>query len=217
MQKQPGPPQPIDTLYEPSTSIKSLPANASIDEILEILESDGGVILTNLVSLEQLNNVEQEIMVHRKSAPSTENSALNIIPKETLVIPGLVGKSRTIEDICQLPVLDQLRTSILREEFSVIREDVVEENSIDPLLSISATLYIGYGAPRQRLHRDDNVHGIRHTTKFELRKQSQFGCLIAATKTTRQNGATLFVPGSHKWDDERVPQMEEVCFAGKTL
>jgi hypothetical protein len=111
-------------------------------------------------------------------------------------------------------VLEELRISILQEKFSVIREDIVEDNIIDSLLSISLTFYIGYGAPRQRLHRDDNVHGIRHGGIFDLKKENQIGCLIAGSKTTRQNGATMFVPGSHKWDDKRVPQLDEICFAG---
>jgi ectoine hydroxylase-related dioxygenase (phytanoyl-CoA dioxygenase family) len=210
-----NPPQTIDPSYTPSVSIQSLPSSAPIQEILEIIERDGGVILTNLVTAEQLTAIDEEVDAFQKSAPTTENSALHIIPKQTLVVPGLVGKSQTISDICEFPVLDQLRSSILQEEFSVNREGLVEENSIDPLLSLSCTLHIGYGAQRQILHRDDNVHGIRHAAPFELKKASQFGCLIAGTQTTRKNGATMFIPGSHKWDDERVPELEEICFAGK--
>jgi hypothetical protein len=214
--KQSEPPQPIDPLYSPSTSIKSLPADASIDEILQVIEQDGGIILTNLVSSGQLTAIEEEIKEYQNSAPSTENSALHIIPKETLAIPGLVGKSQTTAEICELPVLDQLRTSILQDKFGVIREDFIEDNYIDPLLSISITLHMGFGGPRQRLHRDDNVHGIKHTGKFVLKESSQFGCLIAGTKTTRANGATMFIPGSHKWDDERRPKLDEICFAGES-
>lgn len=209
------PPQPIDPSHTPVAHITSVPASAPTDEILSVLERDGGVILTGLVNPEELAAIEADVENHRKDTRSTEGSAMSIVPKETLAIPGLVGKSSTIAKICESSVLENLRTSILQENYSVIREDHVEENTIDPLLSISITFHIGYGAPRQRLHRDDNVHGIRHDGKFNLKKASQFGCLIAGTRTTRQNGATMFIPGSHKWDDSRAPRTDEVCFAGK--
>lgn len=208
-------PPPIDPFYKPTGHVTSIPATAPLEEILGIIERDGGVILTNLVSPEELAAINADVEAHRKDTRSTEGGALSIIPKETLAVPGLVGKSPTIAKICESPVLENLRTSILEERFSVFREDYVEENTIDPLLSISITFHVGYGAPRQRLHRDDNVHGIRHGGKFDLRKASQFACLIAGSRTTRQNGATMFIPGSHKWDDSRQPQLNEICFAGK--
>lgn len=209
------PPGPIDASYEPQVAITKISANASIDDILAVIENDGGVILTDLVTSEQLAAIDADVEAQREHVPTTEGSALHIIPKETLAVPGLVGKSDTVAEICEHPVLEQLRTRILEHKFSVIREDFVEENTINPLLSISTTLHIGFGAPRQRLHRDDNVHGIKHSGPFRLNEQSQFGCLIAGTRTTRANGATMFIPGSHKWDDERVPRLDEVCFAGE--
>lgn len=27
----------------------------------------------------------------------------------------------------------------------------------------------------------------------------------------------MFIPGSHRWDDERVPRMDEVCFVGEQI
>ena len=211
-------PKPIDSTYQPQISIQKLPANAHIQDILRVIERDGGIILTDFTSSEQLDAIDADVELQRAKAPTTEGSALSIIPKETLAVPGLVGKSDTIADICDhQPVLELLRKHILEYKFRVIRENIIEENVIDPLLSISTTLNIGYGAPRQIIHRDDNVHGIRHGGPFKLNEQSQFACLIAGTKTTRENGATMFIPGSHKWDDERVPQLDEVCFAGEHL
>jgi ectoine hydroxylase-related dioxygenase (phytanoyl-CoA dioxygenase family) len=35
------------------------------------------------------------------------------------------------------------------------------------------------------------------------------GCVTALTRTTRENGATIGIPGSHLWDSERRPYDEE--------
>ena len=35
------------------------------------------------------------------------------------------------------------------------------------------------------------------------------GMLVALTKTTEQNGATLVVPRSHLWEEDRAPRNEE--------
>jgi ectoine hydroxylase-related dioxygenase (phytanoyl-CoA dioxygenase family) len=208
-------PEPIDPAYKPSTSITSIPADSPIEDILEIIERDGGVILTGFATQEEVAAVDRDVAAHGKKTRTTEKSALHIIPKETLAVPGLVGKSDTMARICsESPVLEQLRTAILQDRFTVNREDVLETNVIDPLLSISMTFYIGHGAPRQRLHRDDNIHGTRHPIgQFDLKKAGQFACLIAGSRTTRENGATMFIPGSHRWDDTRVPQPDEICFA----
>lgn len=208
-------PDPIDASYQPKVSITSLPATASIEDILDIIERDGGVILTNFASAKELSAVDDDISSYAEKARFNGTSGIPIIPKETLVVPGLVGKSRTIVKLCESPVLKDIRTRVLEDKFVVQREDIPEENTIDPLLSISITLHIGHNAPRQRLHRDDNIHGIRHGAHFGFKDASQIGCLIAGTKTTRENGATMFIPGSHKWDDSRVPRPDEVCFAGK--
>ncbi|KIW14605.1 hypothetical protein PV08_07389 [Exophiala spinifera] len=208
------PPEPIDPAYQPSTSIAKIPANAPIEDILEIIERDGGVILTEFTSAEELAAIDRDVDAHRKQTRA-EKGALPQIPKETLSVAGLVGKSPTVARMCEYPVLEKLRTAILQEKFDVIREDYVDRNIIEPLLSISLTFYIGPGAPRQRLHRDDNTHGTRHAGEgsFDLKRAGQFACLVAGSKTTRENGATMFIPGSHKWDDTRVPRIDEVCFA----
>lgn len=220
-------PNPIDPSYQPKSSISTIPASTPIDYILPILERDGGVILKDLVSQDELNSINQELKGwsskprrHLGSKEKTEGDAFPTIPAKTFLVPGLVGKSKTVAQICERPVLEELRQRILLDEFTVNRENFLEPNTIEPLLSLSVSMGIGYGAPRQLLHRDDNVHGIRHSRHpldpqpWSFKQASQFGCLIAGCEVTRELGATMFVPGSHKWDDYRVPRTDEVCFAG---
>ncbi|KZF24970.1 phytanoyl-CoA dioxygenase [Xylona heveae TC161] len=220
----PAAPAPIDPSYRPKKSIITAPATAPVEYILSIIARDGGVILKDLVSAEELASIDQELRPwsdrqrrHADETAKLNGDAFYTIPRQTVLVPGLVGKSDTIASICEHPVLEQLRQHILQDKFNVYREDWADPNTINPLLSLSVSMNIGYGAPRQRLHRDDNVHGIRHPKPedWSFKHASQFGCLIAGCDVTRENGATMFVPGSHKWDDQRwaTPQEDDVCFA----
>lgn len=216
-------PPPIDPSYHPKASITTVPASTPVDYIVAILERDGGVILKDLVSQDELDTIEEEVRpwsnksrVHADNA--TNGDAFHIIPPQTTLVPGLVGKSKTVAQICERPVLEGLRQKILLEEYVANREGHVEPTAISPLLSLSMSMNIGYGAPRQLLHRDDTIHGIRHRWNvfqpWSFKHVSQFACLIAGCEVTRENGATMFVPGSHKWDDDRWPTADDVSFAG---
>lgn len=218
----PAPAAPIDPSYKPQKSIVTVPATASVDYILGVIARDGGIIISDLVSKDKMAKIEEELKAWNENQPIPNNDkrngdAFHIIPSQTTLVPGLVGKSDTVSEICEHPLLDSLRENILLEKYTVYREDWVEPIRIDPLLSLSLSMNIGYGAPRQRLHRDDNIHRIRHPgpENWSFEGVSQFGCLIAGCDVTRENGATMFVPGSHKWDDHRMATADEVCFAGK--
>ncbi|CAG8909172.1 unnamed protein product [Penicillium egyptiacum] len=204
----PSDPIPIDPSYQPKTSIVKVPANAPTEHILAIIERDGGMILEKLVSQGELASIEEESKPwydkkrrHTDLKATIGSDAFHTIPRQTIVVPGLVGKSDTIAAICEHPVLEQLREIFCGMTFPV-----------------SLSLNIVYGSPRQRLHRDDNTHGVRHPKPEEwgFQHASQFGCLIAGCEVTRENGATMFVPGSHRWGDDRLATTDEVCFAGIT-
>ncbi|PYH34570.1 phytanoyl-CoA dioxygenase family protein [Aspergillus neoniger CBS 115656] len=224
-------PPPIPATYTPKSSLRTIPSTTPIEYILAILSRDGGVIISDFIPKEDLTAIDTELTpwtststkkptsTSTSTSTSTTNGAFTTIPSQTTLIPGLVGKSPTIARItAEHPTLEALRTRILVDEWCINREDSVEPNRLDPLLSLSVAMNIGYGAPRQLLHRDDNVHHVRHEYReweWGWDQVSQFGCLIAGCDVSREMGATMFVKGSHRWGDERWAEVGdgEVCFA----
>ena len=186
--------------YKPSTHISELPADAPVEEILSIIDRDGGLILKNLVSLEELNSVEKELASYTQpSKPGNSDFFKGLIPKETLLIGGFVGKPPTLSTICGHPVLTHLRQSILTNHGVRKVEGYELPYHIDPLLSCSLSFRVGYGAARQRLHRDDGTNLVEHGGRpYRLDREAQLGVLIAGCETTQANGATMFVVGSHR-------------------
>ncbi|QKX58566.1 uncharacterized protein TRUGW13939_05691 [Talaromyces rugulosus] len=206
-------PPPIDSSYVPSTSLAKIPATASTEDILAILERDGALILTDVVSSQDIAAIEDELEPYIQKAKAEPHAAYDLVPKQTTMIPGVVGKSPTMAKIAEFEIIDRVRTSVLQKKCTATWEDRTEEFAIDPILNSSLTYHISYGGPRQRLHRDDMIHGIYHHGEYSLSNETMVGFMIAGVKTTRENGATMAIPGSHKWDHTRVPKTDEVCFA----
>lgn len=218
--KNSGPPRllpPIDESYQPSTQITTIPATSSLDDILAILERDGCVILSDFVAQETLDKIDEELAPYTK--PIAESDAYdNFFGKKTLVIPGLVGKSDTIANMLDTSdTLWSLLKVILEERYHAPYEEHIEELVVDPLLSISIGFFVGHGSPRQGLHRDDMIFSSRHHPDMKLNEVDGFSCFVASNRITRENGGTLVIPGSHKWEHDRAGRPDEVSFLGKRL
>ena len=67
------------------------------------------------------------------------------------------------------------------------------------------------GARNQALHRDDHIHYNHHpaATAHHLGRDAGATIFVAASKTTRANGATRFIPGSHLWDYALPPPQDD--------
>ncbi|KAH7390290.1 phytanoyl-CoA dioxygenase [Cadophora sp. MPI-SDFR-AT-0126] len=206
------PSSPIDPSFQPTTSITKLPITTDIETIISTLDRDGGLILTDLLSPSEIAQIASDTLPYA-GHNATPHSGIAIVPQETQLIGGLIAKSPTMLALCEHPILVALRSRILTDEGSIPSEEIRKNWHIDPLLSLSVSFQIRHGAPRQRLHRDDGIHLIDHSLPYKLEKVSQFACLMAGVETTRENGATMFVPGSHRWDEKRQPRLDEITFA----
>ncbi|KAI0192143.1 phytanoyl-CoA dioxygenase [Astrocystis sublimbata] len=205
---------PIDASYQPARSATKLPATASLEEILAVLERDGGVILTDFVSHATLDKIDEELEPYVKPNRAEDNESYdNFIGKKTVVVPGLVGKSDTIANILDTnETIDGLLNEILVERYPAVFEEHTEELVVEPLLSIALGFYVGHGSPRQALHRDDMIFSSKHSTDMKLKDVSGFSCFLAGTDVTRENGGTMIILGSHKWEHDRRGRPDEVSF-----
>ena len=208
---------PIDASYQPSRAITKVPASSSLEEILAIIEQDGAVILTDFVSVETLDKIDEELEPYTKPV-ADDDSYNNFIGKKTLVIPGLVGKSNTIANILDTnEILEKLLKVILEERYPAVFEQHTEELVIDPLLSIALAFHVSQGSPRQALHRDDMIFSSKHRPDMKINEVDGFSCFLAGTRVTRENGGSMLIPGSHKWEHDRRGRPDEVSFLGKTI
>ncbi|EZG01520.1 hypothetical protein H106_08170 [Trichophyton rubrum CBS 735.88] len=203
---------PIDASYQPARSVTKIPATSSLEEILEVLERDGGVILTDFVQKETMDKIDEELEPYTKTIPDSD-SYDDFIGKKTLVIAGLISKPDTLANILDTnETIDKLLKIILEERYPAVFEGHTEELVIDPLLSISMAFHVGHGSPRQALHRDDMVFSSKHHPNMKINEVDGFSCFIAGSNVTRENGGTMVILGSHKWEHDRRGKPDEVSF-----
>lgn len=141
-------------------------------------------------------------------------------PQATKLLWSLVARGDAVgRRVCFHPLLKALRDQLLHMRITRPNDAGSEgmqtkHTDIPPRLSLSVCFDMRPGGRQQPLHRDEDVWGTRHEQPFRQEDIRQLGVLIAGTKSVKENGATLIIPGSHKWDDERVPLQEEACYAG---
>ncbi|MDC1019401.1 phytanoyl-CoA dioxygenase family protein, partial [Pseudomonadales bacterium] len=73
-------------------------------------------------------------------------------------------------------------------------------------LHVTAALEVGPGAREQVLHREEDSFTFFPVPRPNLIVASMW----AISDFRSDNGATLIVPGSHKWPTERVPKSHEI-------
>ncbi|KAJ2903514.1 phytanoyl-CoA dioxygenase family protein [Zalerion maritima] len=184
-------------------------------EIVSALSSDGGVILTNFTTTETVDRVNEEVAPWLARDKPWKG---RLFPPETRRCSRLIGRSDTarrewLADDRLFAVLGRFLGKTTR----IWYDDVATEHTTEPILSTANTIDVRPGAAAQRLHRDDKVHHADHDDMTEAGYKPgadvSISLLVPGVESTSENGATLVIPGSHLWGDERPPKREEASRA----
>ncbi|EXU96270.1 phytanoyl-CoA dioxygenase [Metarhizium robertsii] len=184
------------------------------EEAIRVVKEDGGVILTGFTSTGQVDKVNQdieEIMTRRKS-----DEAFKAIYNGRIYCGHLYGLSKTAREEW---ALDPNIQSIVNHFLRTVNPPEVDKNSMrarstNAILSQANSILTLPGGAGQALHRDDSiwqkVHPSQEESGYCLGSDLGIALLVPGVQTTRANGATLFVPGSHLWGDAREATDDQV-------
>ena len=174
--------------------IEYLDRTASAGDVSSILMRDGAVILRELLDGAAIDGMMGELMPYLDRKPTSQGSFTGANTKR---VHGLLGKSAKVGDLLTHPALLGIMDDVLGPWCECYQ-----------LSSLSLTS-IGPGQTAQELHRDDLIYPLAHPSA----RQSCCTAFWALSEFTQENGATQVVPGSHLWDDERQPAIDEVAYA----
>lgn len=190
-------------------SIRKLSNTSSPDEISAVLREDGVVCVTGFTSPETLDGLKKDLMPLLEQIPSGDDAFFH--GEKTRRLSRLFGRTDHAVSIALNPLFLETARQILQvNPVKIWLGEQMLESVSDIQIGATQAIQIWPGQAGQPLHRDDAVYLWRHPT-FE--REARVNVMVALSEFTHENGATRVIPGSHKWDDDRMPTVEETVSA----
>ena len=185
-----------------SPNLQRVNGNIQSSELCALLERDGAVIVEDILSPLQLQNLNAELDQQIEDlAPGLRNpshrTSVEFYGVDTVRFDGLPAKSNTFLDLMLLPQMIETADHFLRPSCD------------DYLFNTGQLIQIGPGETDQYLHRDEDAWKELANPKPQLEIEAMF----ALTDFTQENGATRVVPGSHNWASDRTAKPDEITQA----
>ena len=173
-----------------TAQITTLPGNAGPDAVLEVIQRDGAVILADVLDAGGVDRVLGELMPYIEA---TGDGRDDFSGRHTTRTGALVARSPACRELI---LNDTVLTSARR-----FLEPYCERIQ----LHLTQIIRLKPGQPAQAIHRDRWAWGT-----YLQGIEPQFNTIWALTDFTEENGATLVVPGSTGWPDDRRPEPSEI-------
>ena len=174
--------------------VKHVTISTPIEEILNIVDEDAGVIIDGFLNTKQIDQIKNDLDPFLKNTRKGQDQFTGF---ETKRVGALMARSKACQELALNSTINEMAALFL------------EPHGEGYQLHFTSAIQIGPGETSQILHRDRGVWGGYIPRKIE----TQFSTVWAINDFTKANGATQLVPGSHRWDKNRMPEPEEIAYA----
>lgn len=185
------------------SDLTRLAGDASLDRVIAIMERDGGVIVENYVPPSTIAELKADLLpkIAERSAGRDDFSGF-----KTRRMSALFAKSRRTVDVAMHPLLRGTAEHFVNRP--VVYGSGDHARAVRPGLRVGASqlIQIGPAQGAQPLHRDHWAMLWRYP---DYGRQVRVQVMLAVSDFTEENGATLVVPGSHTWSEDRLAEPSE--------
>ena len=204
-----------------TAALQAVPADTPVADILAVVARDGGVIIKNFLSKDQIDrfnaDVEPTMQALRPGSTHDDEMIAAFHGSNTKRLTNLVTLSPTFrEEIINHELVHGLCDATFLEESGTY------------WMTTAQVIEIGPGNDAQFLHRDLE-NWAPFVTLGPTGPEAIVNFLIAFTDFTEENGATRVIPGSNHWNDfedrgtpaDTIPAEmqagDALFFSGKTV
>ena len=184
--------------------LEHMASSCGAEVVTAVLRRDGAVIVEDLLDSDLLDRLNAEIdPLLGAAAPGRDREFLNpalpmFFGEQTRHLTGVAAKSGVFA-----------REVMIHPTYLEVAQAVLGPQCASFQLNLAQVMDRGPGSARQFLHRDENVWIYMPDPHPEL----QIASVIALVDFTKDNGATVIAPGSHRWTKERQPGESELAVA----
>lgn len=175
--------------------------DADLDHVVAILERDGAVIVEGFADAVTLAGLRADLGPGLEASGYSESGYDG---QKTKRLSSLFQRSTHMCAVVTQPLFLGSARRLLQKPTHMWIGKVRMEVTPSIQVSFTQAIRIDPGQGRQPLHRDDAMHLWRHPGP-----PCRLQLMLAMTDFTSANGATLVIPRSHHWDDERAPAYAE--------
>lgn len=165
-------------------------ANAEVAAVVTALKEDGYAVIENLLDCLQLQSLENELQPYLEQ---TEVGNEDFWGHRTKRFGALLKKSKTVQDM------------LIHPKVLAVADEILLPYCATYWANYTGVMHLGVGEAAQALHRDTNLWPFTNPMP-----PLTLATMWAVNDFTKENGGTLIIPGSHLWDDARVPQPHEI-------
>jgi ectoine hydroxylase-related dioxygenase (phytanoyl-CoA dioxygenase family) len=161
------------------------------------LDEAGCLVVHGMAGADATAAVRAELADHMTAARVADDKPGDFYPGNTRRVVALMHRSPTVRELMMHPTVEQLSDRHLLANCNKWQ------------LNVTAALEVGPGARDQILHREEDLFPY-----FALpRPNLILATMWAIADFTVENGGTQLVPGSHRWDADRIAEPDEVVRA----
>lgn len=176
-------------------ALQRLPATSPLDDLLAVLDRDGGLVVEGLFPVEVISRMRDDVVATAKHhEPGAATQGLGEFGKV------FVGHN-TIRFSSLGKVSDAFFEMLDNPLYAAMADAVLLPNCGSYWVNTGQAMLIGPQSPAQVLHRDCDNWPAFASVGWPDGPEVTLSAMIALDSVTEELGATRVIPGSHRWSD----------------